>query len=160
MKLRLKSDVKNQQEDTETIEREFPPLGSVASSKNAEKFSEPEWQEVGPRRSQKEKNKVIKRTYTVLARGFQWKVTKADVIKFFKGVKIVDGEDGITIEKNVAMEAKVILGSKNDLKKAIGLHNKTFESRTITGKYGDFHYFVAYTVYTDSLAPRLQDIYQ
>lgn len=73
--------------------------------------------------------------YMVLARGFQWKVTKKDVMQFFKGINILNGEKGINIMKNVAMEAFVELASKADVKKALALNNKRVESRTVHGNY-------------------------
>lgn len=69
----------------------------------------------------------------ILARGFQWKVTKQDVISFFKGIKIVDGEKGINIIKNVAMEAYIEVVSKADVKAAVKLHNKRVDERVIHG---------------------------
>lgn len=69
----------------------------------------------------------------VMARGFQWKVTKKDVMSFFAGVKILNGENGINIIKNIAMEAYVEFSSKSDRTKALALCNKKFDSRTIHG---------------------------
>lgn len=70
----------------------------------------------------------------ILARGFQWKVTKQDVIDFFKGIKIVGSEKGINIIKNVAMEAYVELASKADVKAALKLDNKRVDDRIVHGK--------------------------
>lgn len=70
----------------------------------------------------------------VLARGFQWKVTKKDVMDFFKGINILNGENGINIMKNTAMEAYVELGSKTDVKKALALNSKRVDARTVHGK--------------------------
>lgn len=70
----------------------------------------------------------------VMARGFQWKVSKKDVIDFFQGIKIVNGEKGINIIKNIAMEAFVELASKAEVKKALALNNKRVDSRTVHGK--------------------------
>lgn len=113
-----------------------PPTQSNASKIAELKVSEAEWQQVESRRSKTEEKKKqsLDRTYMVVARGFHWKVTKMDVITFFKDIKIVDDEDGINIIKNGAMEAHVVLGSKADRKKALAQHNKLYESRTITGK--------------------------
>lgn len=72
----------------------------------------------------------------VLARGFQWKVTKRDVMDFFAGINILNGEKGINIMKNVAMEAYIELVSKADVHKALALNNKRVDFRTIHGKYG------------------------
>lgn len=94
-----------------------------------------EWQKVGPRRSKTEIKKPGNGFFMVLARGFQWKVSKKDVSDFFKGIKILNGEKGINIMKNVAMEAYVELASKNDVKKALALNNKRVDSRTVHGKY-------------------------
>lgn len=69
----------------------------------------------------------------VLARGFQWKVTKQDVIGFFKGIKVMNGENGINIIKNVAMEAYVELASKADVKTALKLDNKRVDDRVVHG---------------------------
>lgn len=70
----------------------------------------------------------------VLARGFQWKVSKKDVVEFFAGVKILNGEKGVNIIKNGAMEAYVELPSKSERKKALALSNKKVDSRTVYGK--------------------------
>lgn len=70
----------------------------------------------------------------VLARGFQWKVTKKDVMDFFKNINIANGEKGINIIKNVAMEAYVELASKADVNKALALNNRRVESRTVFSK--------------------------
>lgn len=69
----------------------------------------------------------------VLARGFQWKVTKQNVINFFKGIRILNGEQGINIMKDGAMMAYVELVSSADVKKALALDNKRVDSRTIHG---------------------------
>lgn len=69
----------------------------------------------------------------VLARGWPWKVTKIDVIKFFKGIKVLNGERGINIIKNVAMEAYVELSSKADVKKALALNNRSVDLRPVHG---------------------------
>lgn len=91
-----------------------------------------EWQRVGPRRSKSELKKgATVGFYMVLARGFQWKVTKRDVVKFFKGIKILNGENGVNIIKNVAMEAYIELSSKADVKKALEFNNKIVDSRSI-----------------------------
>lgn len=139
MKLRLRAEKGNQNpnDTTRMIDMDnFPTLPVV---KNAEKFHESGWQQVEARKSKIDKNKSTGRIYTVIARGFQWKVTKKNVMAFFKGIDIVDGEDGITIVKNGAMEAHVVLASKADRKKAFALHNKLFESRAITSKYNYYN---------------------
>lgn len=140
MKLRLRAEKgnQNQMETSRMIDMDnFPSLPAV---KNAGKFYEPEWQQVGARKSKVDKKKTADRTYMVIARGFPWRVTKQNVMEFFKGIKIVNGEDGINIVKNVAMEAHVVLASKVDRKKALTLHNKLFESRAIAGMY-HYYYF-------------------
>lgn len=71
----------------------------------------------------------------VLARGFQWKVTKRDVVNFFKGIKILNSENGINIIKNVAMEAYVELASKADVKAALKLDGKKVDDRMIHSKF-------------------------
>lgn len=59
------------------------------------------------------------------------------MIDFFKGVKILNGEDGINIIKNVAMEAYVELVSKADVKAALKLDSKRVDDRMIHSKlYG------------------------
>lgn len=93
-----------------------------------------EWQKVGPRRSKAETKKLGNGFFMVMARGFQWKVSKKDVMDFFKGINILNGEKGINIMKNVAMEAYIELASKNDVKKALALNNKRVDSRTVHGE--------------------------
>lgn len=99
-----------------------------------------EWQKVS-RRSKAESKKLSTGFYMVMARGFQWKVSKKDVMDFFKGINILNGEKGINIMKNVAMEAYIELASKNDVKKALALNNKRVDARTIHGEYR-FEYFL------------------
>lgn len=135
MKLRLRAEKSNQNQNETTRMMDMNNFPSLPAVKYAEKLHEPEWQQVGARKSKIEKKKSTGRTYMVIARGFQWKVTKQNVIDFFKGIKIVNGENGIDIVKNVAMEAHVVLASKADRKKALTLHNKIFESRAIAGMY-------------------------
>lgn len=95
-----------------------------------------EWQKVGSRRTKSESKKLSTGGFhMVLVRGLPWKVTKDDVTKFLKGVKILNGDNGINIIKNVAMEAYVELTSKADVKKALALNNKIIESRTIHSKF-------------------------
>lgn len=94
-----------------------------------------EWQRVGRRtKPGSKKTASSQQCYMVLARGFQWKVTKQDVINFFKGIKIVGGEKGINIIKNVAMEAYVELASKADVKAALKHDSKRVDERMIHGK--------------------------
>lgn len=131
MRLHMKSNETNVPETKRPVPETY---ASVSSFKSVESVQEPEWQQVGSRRLKLEKQKPTGRTYMVVARGFHWKVTKREVIDFFNGIKVVNGENGVTIVKNVAMEAHVVLGSKGDRKKALALHNKQYDSRTITGK--------------------------
>lgn len=70
----------------------------------------------------------------VLARGFQWKVSKKDVLDFFAGVKVLNGEQGVNIIKNGAMEAYVELPSKAERKKALALTTRKVDSRIVYGK--------------------------
>lgn len=138
MKLRLRAEKSDQNQNETTRMMDMDNFPSLPAVKYAEKLYKPgnEWQQVGARKSKIDKKKSTGRsTYMVMARGFQWKVTKQNVIDFFKGIKIVNGEDGINIVKNVAMEAHVVLASKADRKKALTLHNRIFESRAIAGMY-------------------------
>lgn len=61
------------------------------------------------------------------------------MIDFFKGIKIVNGEKGINIIKNVAMEAYVELASKADIKAALKLDSKRVDDRVIHSKFCDAH---------------------
>lgn len=133
MKLRLSAE-KSGQIQNESTQIDMENFPSLPATKHAEHVPEPEWQQVGVRKSKTDKKKSSGRTYTVVARGFQWKVTKQNIMAFFKGINIVNGEDGINIVKNVAMEAHIVLASKADRKKALALHNKLFESRAISGR--------------------------
>lgn len=72
--------------------------------------------------------------FMVLARGFQWKVSKKDVLDFFAGVKVLNGEQGVNIIKNGAMEAYVELPSKAERKKALALTTRKVDSRIVYGK--------------------------
>lgn len=94
-----------------------------------------EWHKVSSRRSKFDSENTATKSapFMVMARGFQWKVTKKDVMNFFAGVKILNGENGINIIKNIAMEAYVEFASKADRSKALALCNKKFDSRTIHG---------------------------
>ncbi|XP_031625949.1 uncharacterized protein LOC116342460 [Contarinia nasturtii] len=107
------------------------PLVSLPIEKLMEKTTKSEWQKVGSRRSKTDTKKTSHIFYMVLARGFQWKVTKKDVMDFFKGINILNGENGINIMKNTAMEAYVELVSKSDVKKALALNSKRVDCRTV-----------------------------
>lgn len=88
--------------------------------------------------------------YMVLARGWPWKVTKIDVIKFFKGIKVLNGERGINIIKNVAMEAYVELSSKADVKKALALNNRSVDLRPVHGN-SIVSFYIAKVIYSLNL---------
>lgn len=82
----------------------------------------------------------------MLARGFQWKVSKKEVIDFFAGIKILNGEKGINIIKNGAMEAYVELPNKAERRKALALNNTKMDTRTIYGRvYWHFYAFIRAT---------------
>lgn len=53
----------------------------------------------------------------ILAMGFPWTVTKADVSAFFADVNIIGGNYGIQIRQNGAMEAIFLMHSKTTFKK-------------------------------------------
>lgn len=57
------------------------------------------------------------------------------MIDFFKGIKIANGENGINIIKNVAMEAYVELASKADVKAALKLDGKRVDDRMVHSKF-------------------------
>lgn len=71
--------------------------------------------------------------YKVIARGFPWNVTKRDVIEFFKGVEILNGEHGISIVKNHAMEAHIELSTAKDRDNALSRHKRKIGSQIING---------------------------
>lgn len=97
-----------------------------------------EWQRVGSRRAKSDgkKGAASGGFYMVVARGFQWKVTKQNIVEFFKGIKILNGECGVNIIKDGAMVAYVELASNADVKKALAMDNKRVDSRTIHGIFG------------------------
>lgn len=68
------------------------------------------------------------------------------MIDFFKGIKIVNGENGINIIKNVAMEAYVELASKADVKVALKLDSKRVDDRVIHGKFCIIKWFMYFNV--------------
>lgn len=74
----------------------------------------------------------------VIARGFPWAVRKKDVMEFFKGVDILNGEHGIKIVKNNAMEAHIELTTAKERDHAISRNKRMFGSRTIYGKRGTY----------------------
>lgn len=71
----------------------------------------------------------------VKARGFPWKVTKADVIGFFQGIDIPNGEESIRIVKNVAMEAYVDFATAKDHDIATSRNGRFFKSYKILGNF-------------------------
>lgn len=71
---------------------------------------------------------------SIIARGFPWKITKSDIRQMFSDVNILNGENGVQIIKNIAMEAYFKVGTENDLINALSYNGKKFESRTIYGK--------------------------
>lgn len=70
----------------------------------------------------------------VMANGFRWNITKNDVHEFFKGVNILNGDDGIFIVKDLSMKAYIQFATKADRKKALAKHMKQMHSRIIYGK--------------------------
>lgn len=69
----------------------------------------------------------------ILAVGFPWKVSKANVSNFFSDVNIIGGNDGIQIRKNGAMEAMFFVQSKEDVQKALAHDKRSDGSRFIRG---------------------------
>lgn len=69
----------------------------------------------------------------IMAKGFPWKVTKADVLAFFSDVSIIGEEDGIQIRKNGPMEVIFFVESKKDLRNALAHNRRPNGSRTIHG---------------------------
>lgn len=74
-----------------------------------------------------------KATYSVIARGFPWATSKGDIKKFFKGVRIINGEQGIQIVKNGAIEANFLVNNEDEVQKALVFNGQKFESKTIYG---------------------------
>lgn len=81
---------------------------------------------------------MISGALTVLARGYAWSVTKKAIRAFFGDVNIVNGEEGISLYKNVAMETRFDVASNSDMKKALAQNGKRMGSRIIAGKKPDF----------------------
>lgn len=71
----------------------------------------------------------------ILAVGFAWKVTKADIIAFFADVDIIGGNDGIQIRKNGAMEAVFFVYTKVDVQNALAHDKRSDGSRRIHGMH-------------------------
>lgn len=74
----------------------------------------------------------------IKARGFPWNVKRADVIDFFEGIHILNAEEGIRIEKNVAMEAFVDLATPKDHDNALTRNGRMFQSKRIFGNFYPF----------------------
>lgn len=77
---------------------------------------------------------MISGEFTVLARGYAWSVTKEAIRKFFIDVNIVNGEEGISLYKNGAMETRFDVASNADMKKALAQNGKRIGTRAIAGK--------------------------
>lgn len=69
----------------------------------------------------------------ILARGFPWIASKADVANFFSDINILGGNDAIKLEKRGAMEATFCVQSKKDIRKALAHNNRSDGSRIIHG---------------------------
>lgn len=69
----------------------------------------------------------------IIARGFPWKIGRTDVLNLFSDVCILNGENGIQINKNIAMEAYFKVTTENDIQKALAHSGQKFELRTIYG---------------------------
>lgn len=77
---------------------------------------------------------MIKGELTILARGYAWSVTKEAVREFFRNVNIVNGEEGISLYKNGAMETRFDVASNADMKKALAQNGERMGTRIIAGK--------------------------
>lgn len=75
----------------------------------------------------------------VKAVGFPWKVTRGDVLKFFDGISVVNGEQGIRLVKRGkgAMVAYVKFATSGDQHFALTRNKMKIDSQTI---YGSFSY--------------------
>lgn len=77
--------------------------------------------------------------YLIRIRGLPWTTTKRDIIEFFDGVDILNGEDGIhmvtlsSIPNRPLGEAYIQLASQNDLDLAHTFDRKNLGSRYIEG---------------------------
>lgn len=72
--------------------------------------------------------------FTVLARGYNWSVTKEAIREFFFDVNIVNGEEGISLYKNGAMETRFDVASNADMNKALAQNGKRLGNRIISGE--------------------------
>lgn len=68
-----------------------------------------------------------------MARGFPWNVKQTDVAMFFHNVHILGGSCGITIKKNLAMEATFYVQSMDDVRKALAHDKDRIDFRVIHG---------------------------
>lgn len=78
-------------------------------------------------------NEVAGTTFTIGTSGFPWRTSKNDIRKFFKGVRIINGEHGIQMAKNGSMEASFMVTNEDEVRKALALNGQKFESRPIYG---------------------------
>lgn len=81
-------------------------------------------------------NDISKKTNRVVARGLPWTVTKWQVLEFFEGIKVLNGERGIRIthrDERGAMKAYVDVASANDHDAALKRKGRVFKGRTIDG---------------------------
>lgn len=78
----------------------------------------------------------------VLARGFPWDVEKSDVLTFFKGIKIPNGEKSIHIQKKKAMEAYIDVATDVDHDNALSRSGRLVGSHKIFGKRTNIEYIL------------------
>lgn len=57
--------------------------------------------------------------HVIMARGFPWKISQADVGTFFQNIQIIGGNSGIHLRKNGAMEAFFCVESKKGVEDAL-----------------------------------------
>lgn len=79
-----------------------------------------------------------KRVNRVMAHGFPWTVEKSDILEFFKGIKIMGGDKGVRIEKNITVEAYVDVATAVDHDNALSRNGRVFESQIILGRLMKF----------------------
>lgn len=78
-------------------------------------------------------------SYLIRIRGLPWSTTKHDILQFFDGVHIVNGQDGIhlitlsLLPNRPLGEAYIQLATQEDLELAHTFHRKTLGSRYIEG---------------------------
>lgn len=85
-------------------------------------------------------NLASRARYSIVTRGFPWATSKGDIKKFFKGVRIINGEQGIQMVKNGAIEANFMVTSEDEVQKALAFNGQKFESKTIYGNAMNFDY--------------------